>query len=73
MSRHGRSGGRALALRSARNYRWLRRRGITVRKTIDCLIATFAIELNIPLLHDDRDFEPFAEHLGLRVVYHMRS
>jgi hypothetical protein len=62
------TGGQQLALRSARNYRLLRKRGVTVRKTIDCLIATFAIEHGLPLLHDDHDYTPFAEHLGLRVV-----
>jgi predicted nucleic acid-binding protein len=61
-------GGRALAIKSARNYRLLRARGVTVRSTIDCLIATFCIERRIPLLHDDRDYDPFARHLGLRVT-----
>jgi predicted nucleic acid-binding protein len=61
-------GGRALAIKSARNYRLLRARGITVRSTIDALIATFCIEWGISLLHDDRDYDPFARHLGLRVA-----
>jgi predicted nucleic acid-binding protein len=61
-------GGTEIALRSAENYRALRRRGITIRKTIDCLIATFAIERGLTLLHCDRDFDPFETHLGLRVV-----
>lgn len=61
-------GGRDLALRSAMNYRWLRQNGFTVRKTIDCLIATFVIANKHQLLHNDRDFEPFAQHLGLVVV-----
>ena len=61
-------GWRALAIKSARNYRLLRARGVTVRSTIDCLIATFCIERRIPLLHDDRDYDPFARHLGLRVT-----
>ncbi len=56
------------ALAAAANYRALRRRGITVRGTIDCLIATFCIENRLPLLHSDRDFDPFEEHLGLQVV-----
>jgi predicted nucleic acid-binding protein len=60
------TGGEALAISSALNYRVLRRRGITVRKTIDCLIATYAIEQNYALLYSDRDFDPFVEHLGLR-------
>jgi predicted nucleic acid-binding protein len=53
---------------SAENYRLLRRRGITVRKTIDCLIATFVIERGFSLLHSDRDFDAFEDHLGLHVV-----
>lgn len=61
-----RIGGLDLALQSASNYRTLRARGVTVRKTIDCLIATFCIEEGIELLHADRDFVPFARHLGLR-------
>ena len=61
-------GGRDLALRSANHYRILRQRGITVRKTLDCLIATFVIAQGFSLLHCDRDFDPFALHLGLDVV-----
>jgi predicted nucleic acid-binding protein len=61
-------GGVQLALKSAENFRFLRRKGITVRKTIDCLIATFVIENRFSLLHDDRDFVPFEQHLGLDVV-----
>jgi predicted nucleic acid-binding protein len=61
-------GGREIALQAARNYRALRKAGITVRKTIDTLIATRCIESGYQLLHDDRDFDPFAKHLGLRVV-----
>ena len=61
-------GGQAIALQSAGNYRTLRRRGITVRKTVDCLIATFVIEYGLSLLHNDRDFDPFEIHLGLDVV-----
>jgi predicted nucleic acid-binding protein len=61
-------GGRALAIKSAHNYRLLRAKGATVRSTIDCLIATFCIERRIRLLHDDRDYDPFARHLGLRVA-----
>lgn len=53
------------AVRSAENYRLLRRRGVTVRKTIDCLIATFCIERGHRLLFSDRDFQPFVDHLGL--------
>lgn len=61
-------GGIDIALKSAENYRLLRRRGITVRKTVDCLIATFVIERGFSLLHRDRDFDSFEDHLGLHVV-----
>lgn len=61
-------GGREIALQAARNFRSLRARGITVRKTIDTLIATRCIEAGINLLHDDRDFDPFTEHLGLNSI-----
>ena len=61
-------GGIDIALKSAENYRALRRRGITVRKTMNCLIATFVIERGFTLLHSDRDFDPFEAHLGLRVT-----
>jgi predicted nucleic acid-binding protein len=56
-----------LAIRAARNYRTLRERGVTIRKTIDVIIATFCLERNRALLHDDRDFEAFVA-LGLRVI-----
>jgi len=59
--------GSSIALKSAENYRQLRSQGITVRKTIDCLIATYCIENNLMLLHSDRDFDHFAAHLGLPV------
>jgi hypothetical protein len=58
----------ALAVQAAANYRLLREKGITVRKTIDLLIATFCIENNHVLLHADRDFDPIQTHLGLQVV-----
>lgn len=58
-------GGREVAVQAARNYRALRARGITVRKTIDTLIATRCIMDGVALLYSDRDFEPFAEHVGL--------
>jgi len=61
-------GGTEIALKSAENYRALRHQGITVRKTIDCLLATFVIERGFTLLHSDRDFDPFEIHLGLRVA-----
>ncbi len=56
---------RESAIEAARNYRTLRARGITVRKTIDTLIATRCILDSMPLLYSDRDFDPFVEHLGL--------
>lgn len=62
-------GGTEIALKSAGNYRPLRRQGITVRKTVDCLIATFVIERGFSLLHSDRDFDAFETHLGLDVVH----
>lgn len=55
-----------LAVKAAQNYRFLRKQGITVRKTIDCIIATFCIEHEMPLLFSDRDFEPFVSCLNLR-------
>ena len=55
----------AIAVVAARNFRSLRRRGITIRKTIDMLIGTWCIENGIPLLHNDGDFRPIARHLGL--------
>ncbi len=58
-----------LAVQSARNYRTLRKLGITIRKTIDCLIATYCIEAGVTLLHADRDFTPFETHLGLSVFH----
>lgn len=63
------TGGLALAEATARNYRALRARGRTVRKTIDCLIATFCLEQSHALLHCDRDFDPFEDVLGLQVVH----
>ena len=58
-----------LAVQSARNYRFLRQKGVTVRKTIDSLIATYCIENDHQLLHNDNDFDGYEEHLGLRVVH----
>jgi predicted nucleic acid-binding protein len=60
-------GGIEICLLAAGNYRALRARGITVRSTIDCLIATYCIQGGHTLLHSDRDFDPFEQHLGLRV------
>jgi len=53
------------ALKSAENYRSLRKKGLTIRKTTDVIIATFCIENKLPLLFSDRDFIPFVDHLGL--------
>jgi len=58
--------GATLAIKTADNYRALRRRGITVRKPIDAIIATFCIERRTPLLYSDRDFDPFVRHLALK-------
>jgi predicted nucleic acid-binding protein len=63
------TGGVDLAREAARNYRTLRSRGHTVRKTIDCLIVTFCIRDQHSLLHRDRDFEPFERFLNLSVVH----
>jgi len=61
-------GGREIAIQAARNFRALRRKGVTVRGMIDTLIATRCIESGYKLLYDDRDFDPFVKHLGLRVA-----
>ena len=58
-------GGEQIAVVAARNFRHLRARGVTVRKTIDLLIGTWCIEHRMPLLHNDRDFKPMAQYLGL--------
>ena len=62
-------GGHAVAVQAARNFRALREKGITVRKTIDCIIATRCIMDGMTLLHSDRDFDPFVAYLGLRTVF----
>ena len=61
-------GGIDIAIQAARNFRTLRGLGVTVRGTIDTLIATRCIESGYVLLHNDRDFDPFVKHLKLRVV-----
>lgn len=61
-------GGAALAVEAAQHYRFLRSKGHTVRKTIDCLIATFCLQHGHALLHADHDFDPFEEFLHLHVV-----
>ena len=58
-------GWQAIAIQAARNFRILRARGVTIRKTVDALIATRCIEDGLTLLHSDRDFDPFVAHLGL--------
>jgi predicted nucleic acid-binding protein len=63
------TGGTELALTSAQNFRILRKRGYTVRKIVDCLIATFCIMEGHSLLHRDRDFDPFEQFLGLSVLH----
>ena len=60
-------GGKEIAIQSAKNFRYLRKKGVTVRKTIDVIIATFCIENNLILLHNDRDFDPFVKYLKLKV------
>ncbi len=65
--------GRVLAIESARNYRLLRARGITIRSTIDCLTATLCLLENHSLLHRDRDFDAFERHLGLQVIHPVRQ
>jgi predicted nucleic acid-binding protein len=57
--------GKEVALKSAMNFRLLRQNGVTIRKTADIIIGTFCIEHNLPLLHNDRDFEPMEKYLGL--------
>jgi predicted nucleic acid-binding protein len=60
--------GRELAIKSTENYRFLRKKGVTVRKTIDVIIGTFCINYNLPLLHDDQDFDPLTKYLDLKTV-----
>jgi len=61
-------GGREIAVQAAKNFRALRRLGVTVRKTIDTVIATRCIESGYELLHSDRDFDAFVRYLGLRAL-----
>jgi hypothetical protein len=58
--------GKELAIKSANNFRKLRKKGITIRKTADVIIATYCIENKIPLLFTDKDFLPFVAHLKLK-------
>lgn len=59
--------GKEIAYKAAENYRFLKAKGITVRKTIDVIIGTFCIVNEYQLIHNDRDFDPMELHLGLRV------
>ena len=61
-------GGYQVAVQSAQNYRTLRKKGVRVRKTIDVIIGTYCIIEDLPLLHDDRDFEPMVSHLSLKTL-----
>jgi len=61
--------GKEIAMMSAENFRQLRKKGITIRKTTDMIIGTFCIHHGLPLLHNDRDFDPMKEHLGLTSVF----
>ena len=60
--------GKDMAIKSAENFRALRKRGITIRKPTDVIIASFCIERKIPLLFSDKDFKPFVKNLGLTAV-----
>jgi predicted nucleic acid-binding protein len=60
--------GQELAIESALNYRFLRKKGVTVRKTIDVMIGTFCLNYQLSLLHDDRDFDPMEKYLNLKIV-----
>jgi predicted nucleic acid-binding protein len=60
--------GKDIAFKAAENYRLLRNKGITIRKTIDIIIGTFCIENQYVLLHNDHDFEPMVDYLGLLVL-----
>ena len=55
-------------VKAAELYRIVRHKGITIRNTVDCMIAAVAIEHDIPLLHNDRDFNPLAEYCGLKIL-----
>jgi predicted nucleic acid-binding protein len=61
-------GGYQVAVQSAQNYRRLRKKGVTVRKTIDVIIGTYCILKGLQLLHDNRDFDPMVSHLSLKVL-----
>lgn len=60
--------GQELAIESALNYRYLRKKGVTIRKTIDVIIGTFCLYYHFALLHDDRDFDPIEKYLKLETI-----
>ena len=60
--------GKNRAIKSAENFRELKKKGVTIRKTVDVIIATFCIEQKLPLLFSDKDFKPFVKYLGLVAV-----
>jgi predicted nucleic acid-binding protein len=60
--------GQNMAIKSAANYRLLRKKGVTIRKTIDVMIGTFCIYYHFSLLHDDRDFNPIEKYLKLKTI-----
>ena len=60
--------GEDMAIRSAVNFRSLRKKGITIRKSADVIIASFCIEKKLPLLFSDRDFQPFVDYMGMRAA-----
>lgn len=62
-----------MVLKCANNYRALRKKGMTIRKTNDVIIASFCINKNIPLLYSDRDFTPFVQHLGLQTIHQQHN
>ena len=59
-----------MAVKSADNFRKLRKKGVTIRKTADVIIASYCMEHDLPLLFSDKDFQPFVQHLGLRDAIH---
>lgn len=61
-------GGKKLAIKTADNFRYLRSKGVTIRKTVDMLIGTWCIESKVELLHNDKDFDQIALHLPLKVI-----
>lgn len=61
--------GKELAIKCVENYRYLRKNGITLKSTVDLIIATYCLENNLPLLHNDHDFDPLENHLGLQVLH----